>query len=840
MKLAFSTLGCPDFSWTDIYSMAKDLGYNGIEIRGLGDDIFAVKAQPFTESMLPETIKKLESLRLEIPCLSSGCCLKYESREDENVKEITQYIYLAKKLKTPYIRILADLKPYPEDDVDDKVVLKALRRIIPIAEENDVVFLIESNGVYSDTKRLCNLLDLAASDAVAALWDFHHPCRFAGETPEETVQNLGAYIRYVHVKDSIIENGVIKYRMMGEGDLPFHDMMLALRSINYEGYISLEWVKRWAADLYDAGIVFPQFAHFMSRYMENPKVRSKLYKNNAKTGLYIWEKDILIDLTFPQVLDRVVEEFPDQYAFRYTELDYTRTYSEFRDDVDTFARSLIALGVKRGDQVAIWATNVPQWFITFWATTKIGAILVTVNSAYKIHEAEYLLRQSDTHTLVMIDGYKDSNYVGIIKELCPELKKLRPGEQLHARRLPFLRNIITVDSKQEGCLTWDEALDIAKKVPVSEVYRRAAEINKNDVCNMQYTSGTTGFPKGVMLTHYNVVNNGKNIGDCMDMSTADRMLIQVPMFHCFGMVLSMTASMTHASTMCPLPYFSPKKALDCVNREKITSCNGVPTMFIAMLGHEDFEKTDFSHMRTGIMAGSPCPVKVMQDVVDKMNMKEITIVFGQTESSPGCTQSKTDDPLELRVNTVGRPLPGVECKIVDPETGKDLPDGVDGEFVARGYNIMKGYYKMPEATSAAIDEDGWLHTGDLARRDKNGYFRITGRIKDMIIRGGENIYPKEIEDFIYTHPKVKDVQVIGIPDKQYGEEIAASVILKEGESMTEEELREYTRSHMAKHKTPRYVFFDTEFPMNAAGKILKYKMREDAIERLKLGKAHDE
>jgi len=320
--------------------------------------------------------------------------------EDENVKEITQYIDLANKLNTPYIRILADLKPHPEGDVDDEVVLKALRRLIPIAEEKGAVLLIETNGVYSNTSRLRDLLDMAASDSVAALWDIHHPYRYAGETPGKTVQNLGAYIRYVHVKDSIIENGVVKYRLMGEGDLPFNEMMLALRSINYEGYISLEWVKRWSADLYDAGIVFPHFAHFMNSHIDKPQVKTNLYFNRNKSGQYIWEKDILIDLTFPQVLDRVVDEFPDQYAFRYTTLDYTRTYSEFRDDVDTFARSLIALGVKRGDHVAIWATNVPQWFITFWATTKIGAILVTVNTAYKIHETEYLLRQSDTHTLV--------------------------------------------------------------------------------------------------------------------------------------------------------------------------------------------------------------------------------------------------------------------------------------------------------------------------------------------------------------------------------------------------------------------------------------------------------
>ena len=340
-----------------------------------------------------------------------------------------------------------------------------------------------------------------------------------------------------------------------------------------------------------------------------------------------------------------------------------------------------------------------------------------------------------------------------------------------------------------------------------------------------------------MLTHYNVVNNGKAIGDCMDLSTADKMMIQVPMFHCFGMVLAMTASMTHGTSMCPITAFSPRKGLHCINQEQITAFHGVPTMFIAMLEHPDFENTDFSHMRTGIMAGSPCPVKVMQDVVDKMHMSEICITYGQTEASPGCTMSKTTDSLDVRVNTVGGAMFGVACKIVDPETGEDLPDNVDGEFVAKGYNIMKGYYKMPEATAAAIDKDGWLHTGDLARRTPEGNYKITGRIKDMIIRGGENIYPKEIEDFIYTHPKVRDVQVIGVPDEQYGEEIMACVILKEGETSSEEEIKAYVRDHMAKHKVPRYVTFVQEFPMNAAGKILKYKMREDAVEYLKLQKA---
>ena len=670
MKIAFSTLGCPDFDWPDIYSMAKDLGFDGIEIRGLGKDIFAVRARPFTEEELPNTIKKLKELRLEIPCLSSGCCLKFAEKAEQNHNEIVQYIELAHKLGTPYVRVLADLEPQPGGEVDDEAVLAALRRLIPIAEGKGVTLLIETNGVYTDTKRLSELLANAASDAVGALWDVHHPYRFTGETADTTVKNLGAYIKYVHVKDSVMQDGKVSYMMMGEGDLPFNEFMMALRSVNYDGYISLEWVKRWASDLSDAGVVFPHFVNFMSAYVRKGTVRGRLHSNNAGTGQYIWEKDALIDLTFPQVLDHVVEEFPDQYAFRYTTHDYTRTYREFRDDVDTFARALIALGVKPGDHVAIWATNVPQWFITFWATTKIGAVLVTVNTAYKIYEAEYLLRQSDTHTLVMIDGYKDSNYVGIIKELCPELETAEPGRPLHIKRLPFLRNIITVDSKQKGCLTWDEAMAFAERVPVEEVYRRAAAIDKHDVCNMQYTSGTTGFPKGVMLTHYNVVNNGKCIGDCMDFSTADRLLIQVPMFHCFGMVLAMTASVTHGVTMCPIPYFSPKISLDCINREKITAVHGVPTMFIAMMEHEDFARTDFSYMRTGIMAGSPCPIKVMQDVVDKMNMTEITIVYGLTEASPGCTQSRVDDPVEIRVNTVGRALPGIECKIIDPATNE--------------------------------------------------------------------------------------------------------------------------------------------------------------------------
>lgn len=834
MKISFSTLACPDFEWTDIYSMAKDFNFDGIEIRGMGTDIFSVKSNPFTEAQLPKTVDKLKKLNMEIPCLSSGACLKFAEKAEENFREITEYAKLANKLNTPYIRVLADLEPMPEGEVDDDSVIEQLKKLVPVAEEYNVTLLVETNGVYSDTKRLKNVLDKVGSRKVAALWDMHHPYRFKNEAPEETVANLGEYIKYVHTKDSVCKNGKIEYKLTGEGDMPIKEMLEALKSIGYNGYISLEWVKRWSNELCDAGVVVPHYAGFMAPY----KVRHKhpLQDNNTKTGKYVWPKERLLDYTFPDILDRMCEEFPNQYAFRYTELDYTRTYPEFRDDVDNFARTLLSLGVKKGDHVAIWATNVPAWYITFWASTKIGAVLVTVNTAYKIHEAEYLLKQSDTHTLVMIEGYKDSDYAGIMREICPELETSEKG-QLNSKRLPILKNVITVGFEMKGCYTWEEASKKANEVSYSEVEKIRRTIDKHDVCNMQYTSGTTGFPKGVMLTHYNVVNNGKAIGDCMDLSTADRMMIQVPMFHCFGMVLAMTASMTHGVTMSPIPAFSPKKSLNCINKEKITCFHGVPTMFIAMLGHEDFPKTDFSHMRTGIMAGSPCPIKTMQDVIEKMHMSEICITYGQTEASPATTMSKTTDSIETRVNTVGGPIFGVECRIVDPETNEELPDNVDGEFVARGYNIMKGYYKMPEATAAAIDEDGWLHTGDLLRRLPDGNYKVTGRIKDMIIRGGENIYPKEIEDFLYTHPKVKDVQVIGVPDKDYGEEIMACIILHDGVESDEAEIKQFVLEHMAKHKVPRYVDFVKEFPMNAAGKILKYKMRENAVEKLGLQNA---
>ncbi len=855
MKLSFSTLGCPDFSWDNIFAMTKDLGFDGIEVRGLGNDIFSVKAQPFTKAELSNTIRNLRDANIEICCLSSGTSLKYPEKTQQAIDELTQYIELAAKLGTPYIRVLGDENGVVEGEVDDELVLSTLKKLAPIAEKNNVVLLVETNGVYSDTKRLFNLLTRASSDNIAALWDIQHPYRNFNESVDTTIQNLGGFIKHVHIKDSVVIDGKLEYRFMGEGDMPIAEIIEALRCIDYDGYLSLEWLKRWMPELDNAGVVFPAYINYMSQFFQkdasgtedaaasrhldvDPSLMAKevgvLYDNNAKTGKYVWEKEKLVDYTFPQVLDRMVKEFPDQIAFKYTEMDYTRTYKEFRDDVDEFARTLIALGVRPGSHVAIWATNVPAWYISFWATTKIGAVLVTVNTLYRNHEIEYLLKQSDTHTLIAINGFKDIDYLGIMDQLNPELATAEDPTNLHLARLPFLRNIISVDGPHPGCISWDDALKMGKSVPVEEVYKRAANINKHDVCNMQYTSGTTGFPKGVMLTHFNVVNNGKCIGDCMDLSTADRMMIHVPMFHCFGMVLAMTACVTHGVTMCPITAFSPRKSLACIDSEKITAFHGVPTMFIAMMSHENFSKTDFSHMRTGIMAGSPCPIQTMQEVVDKMHMTQISIVYGQTEASPGCTQSRVSDSLERRVNTVGTNLPAVECKIVNPETNEEVPDGTIGEFVARGYNIMKGYYKMPQATAAAIDKNGWLHTGDLAMRDKDGYYKITGRIKDMVIRGGENIYPKEIEDFIYTYPKVSDVQIVGVPDEQYGEELLACVILKEGVEATEDEIKDYVRANMAKHKVPRYVRFVDSFPMNAAGKILKFKMREQAIDMLGL------
>ena len=823
MKLSFSIQNWKNLTWEDFCELVPQVRLTGLELCGLTGPAFQGKDSITNPQRSAAQRRYLSNRGLTIPCVDTVL----DFTAGEFPAEFDICLETAINLGIDHIGIHTQCS-------DPEIYTENIRRMLSKIGTRKVTLLAETSGPFADTEKLRDLLNSFADDHLAALWNMYATSAVGKEDPETTITNLGAYVRHVHLHDfRMTEEGPVP-ELIGEGELPVMEMMNALRSVNYDGFISLLWDPEWMKELPDIEIILTHFSSCMSRFEGTKRSRKHLYWNNSHTGRYIWKKGALVEKTFPQVLDTMVENFPDQLAVKFTTLDYTRTYSQFRDDVDEFARALIAMGVRAGSKVTIWATNVPQWFLTFWATTKIGAVLVTMNTAYKIHEAEYLLRQSDTHTLVMIEGYRDSNYREIINELCPELAATPSGEQLHARRLPFLRNVITVGFRMDGAKTWEEALGFAERTPIEEVRRMAAAVDVNDVCNMQYTSGTTGFPKGVMLTHYNIVNDGKCIGDGMDLSTADRMMIQVPMFHCFGMVLAMTATMTHGGTILPLPYFSPKSSLACIHNEHITAFHGVPTMFIAMLSHPDFEKTDFSYMRTGIMAGSPCPIAVMRDVVEKMHMPEIVIVYGQTEASPGCTMSRTTDSLEVRVTTVGSAFPEVECKIVDPETGEDCPDEVIGEFVARGYNIMKGYYKMPKATAAAIDKDGWLHTGDLACRTKEGNYRITGRLKDMIIRGGENIYPKEIEEFIYTHPKVSDVQVIGVPDKASGEEIMACIILKEGEQMTAAEMKQYVLDHMAKHKVPKYIEFVDGFPMNDAGKIQKYRMREQAIVKLGL------
>ncbi len=542
----------------------------------------------------------------------------------------------------------------------------------------------------------------------------------------------------------------------------------------------------------------------------------------------------LMNITVGGLLEEVAAKYPERMAVKYTDRPFERTWKEFNEETTLVAKGLLKMGIQKGDHVAIWATNVPEWILLLFATAKIGAVLVTVNTNYKIFELEYLLRQSDSKCLVMTGGFKDANYVEIINELCPMLKTSQPG-QLDNPMLPFLKHVVFAgESNQPGMYHWKELYAMGAQVS-DEEYRKVNEsLTPDEIINMQYTSGTTGFPKGVMLTHFNIVNNGKCIGDCMKFTENDKLCIPVPFFHCFGLVLAIMASLTHATSMVPIEYYQPLKVMEALQSEECTAVHGVPTMFIAMLEHPEFKKFKFPKLRTGIMAGSPCPIKVMQQVVDDMGMTEITIAYGQTESSPVCTQTTTDDSIEMRVSTVGRVLPHVQAKIVDPETGKECPPHVPGEFCTKGYHVMKGYYKMAEATAQAIDSEGWLHTGDLATVDEHGYYKITGRIKDMIIRGGENIYPKEIEEFLYTYHKVKDVQVIGVPSKEYGEEVMAWIILREGETATEQEIKDVVRAHMARHKTPKYVKFTDSFPMTASGKIQKFKMREAAIDELNL------
>ncbi|MBR6772800.1 MAG: AMP-binding protein [Clostridia bacterium] len=819
MKIVFSTKNVTRPTFLDTCRYAYDYGFEGFEIfdafrerNGHYDSILRRDRIADSKRKLVNRNLSVSALRLPAPIES----------EETTAEIIEKYVDMASAAGIDNVIVCA------EENVSFELLDAKMAPAIKRAEATDVNILFETVGHLAHTKNVITIINHFASAAVGASWNVRGTYFSAGESAETTIKNLGAYIKYVRLGD--MKDG--KTVLIGEGDLDVGKFLNALSSLNYEGFICAAWNE----EIVDADIVLTHFTNYISALGREKKTFDSAYYNRDKTGTFVWKKYDVIEATFSDVLDTMAETYPDQYAFKYPTLDYTRTYEQFRRDVDECAAALISLGVKAGDHVAIWATNVPQWFITFWATTKIGAVLVTVNTAYKIHEIEYLLRQSDTHTLIMVEYCKDINYREIIAELCPELKSLAPGKPLYSKNLPFLRNVVTVGFETDGCLTWEQMLSRSSLVPREEVRRRASLVKPDDVCNMQYTSGTTGFPKGVMLTHRNIVNNGKTIGDRMDLSTADRMMIQVPMFHCFGMVLSMTSMMTHGGTLCPIPYFSPKSSLACVNDEHITCFNGVPTMFIAMFAHPDFAKTDFSHMRTGIMAGANCPADLMRRASVEMNMREIISVYGQTEASPGCTMGEVNEDLDHRVETVGSAFPGVECRIIDPETGNELPDGESGEFVARGFNIMKGYYKMPEATALAIDSEGWLHSGDICMRTPDGYYKVTGRLKDMIIRGGENLYPREIEEFYLTNPKVKDVQVVGVPDERYGEECCAWIILNPGETADENEMKDFGNASIARHKVPKYFLFVEEFPMNAAGKILKYKMRDESVERLGLKK----
>ena len=819
MKIVFSTKNVNRASFLDTCRYAFDYGFQGFEIYDAVKERSIHHDSILRRDRIADAKRKLVNRNLAVSALRMP-----ESIENENTTSdlVAKYVDMAAASGIPNVIIHID------ENVSFDLLSEKLSSAVKKAENNDVNILFETVGFLANTENVIGIINHFSSAAIGAAWNVRGTYFDAGETSEATIKTLGAYIKYVRLGD--MKDG--KTVLIGEGELDVAKLIGSLSSLNYEGYICAAWNE----EVGDADIVLTHFANYISQLNREKKTFDKAYYNRDKTGTFVWKKYDVIDATFSDVLDTMAEKYPDQYAFKYPTLDYTRTYEQFRRDVDECAAALISLGVKAGDHVAVWATNVPEWFITFWATTKIGAVLVTVNTAYRIHEIEYLLKQSDTHTLVMIEYCKDINYKEIIQELCPELENLEPGNPLYSKNLPFLRNVVTVGFSMPGCLTWNEMLSRSSLVPREEVRRRASLVRPDDVCNMQYTSGTTGFPKGVMLTHRNIVNNGKTIGDRMDLSTADRMMIQVPMFHCFGMVLSMTSMMTHGGTLCPIPYFSPKSSLACVNDEKITCFNGVPTMFIAMFNHADFEKTDFSYMRTGIMAGANCPADLMRRASVEMNMREIISVYGQTEASPGCTMGEVNEDLDHRVETVGSAFPGVECKIIDPETGEELPDGESGEFVARGFNIMKGYYKMPEATAQAIDADGWLHSGDICMRTPDGYYKVTGRLKDMIIRGGENLYPREIEEFYLTNPKVRDVQVVGVPDERYGEECCAWVILHKGETADENEMKEFGYASIARHKVPRYFMFVNEFPMNAAGKILKYKMRDESAEKLGLKK----
>ncbi len=533
-------------------------------------------------------------------------------------------------------------------------------------------------------------------------------------------------------------------------------------------------------------------------------------------------------LTLGQQLEFWAAETPNHDFLVYPDRNLRWTYKQFDDRVNRLAKGLLAIGLRKGDHIGIWAKNVPDWLTFQFACAKFGAVLVTVNTAYKAEELDYILRQSDMKMLGLIDSFRDVDYLQIINQLVPELKQV-PRGHLASKTYPHLQFVCYVgQEKHAGMYTTAELMLLGDHQPDTLLDAARATITCHDLVNMQYTSGTTGFPKGVMLSHHNILNNGWSIGHRQRFTAADKLCLQVPLFHCFGVTLGVMAILSHGATLVVVEVFDPLLGLAAIHQEKCTVLYGVPTMFIAMYTHPMFKMFDMTSLRTGIMAGSVCPIEVMKRAISDMHMTEITVVYGLTEASPGMTQTYGTEPIELRVSTVGPAFPGVEVSILDPTTSHPLPPNTEGEVCCRGYNVMRGYYNMPEQTATVIDKDGWLHSGDLGTCDAQGYYRITGRIKDIIIRGGENISPKEIEDLLLALPEIMNAQVVGAPDEKYGELPVAFVILNRDITLTEEVVRDHVRQHLAAYKVPRYVFFVTEYPLTASGKIQKYKLREQS------------
>ncbi len=540
----------------------------------------------------------------------------------------------------------------------------------------------------------------------------------------------------------------------------------------------------------------------------------------------------LFERTIGEWLEKWANETPNKEAIVYSDRNLRFTYAQLNQRVDNLAKGFMELGVTKGSHVGIWATNVPDWLTVLYACAKLGAVAITVNTNYKQSELEYVCQNSDMHTLCIIDRERESDFVTMVYNMLPELRTCQRGN-LKSDKFPVLKNVVFIgQEKYRGMFNIPELLLLGKNSLRDEEYVKIkSSVNCHDVVNMQYTSGTTGFPKGVMLSHHNITNNGFLTGEHMKFTADDKLCVCVPLFHCFGVVLATMNVLTHGCTEVMVERFDPLVTLASIHKERCTSLYGVPTMYIAELNHPMFDMFDLSSLRVGIMAGALCPIELMRKVEEKMYMK-VTSVYGLTETSPGMTHTRMDQSFEERCTTVGYEFEHTEVAVIDPETGEECPVGVQGELCNRGYNSMKGYYKNPQATAETIDANGWLHSGDLGVKDENGNYRITGRIKDMIIRGGENIYPREIEEFLYHYPGIKDVQVAGIPSKKYGEEVGAFIILHEGADIHESDIKEFCKGKIARYKIPKYILFVEGFPLTGSGKIQKFKLKDIGLKML--------